>query len=83
MMRAQKPDRPEEVSPGSPSGAVPGENRDAQTEVERLTSALKDIVALAHSAGDSRSRAVLMLRRATAALAGKDRDYPDAPFERR
>jgi hypothetical protein len=45
MMDAQERDRPEEVSAGPASSeALRGEKRDLQTEVERLTSALKGIV---------------------------------------
>ncbi|MEW5929525.1 MAG: hypothetical protein AB1941_18880 [Gemmatimonadota bacterium] len=44
-----------------------------EAEVRRLTAALEDIVALALSAGDARQRAILMHRRAVAALSGADR----------
>lgn len=44
-----------------------------EADVRRLTAALEDIVALALSAGDARQRAILMHRRAVAALSGADR----------
>ena len=44
-----------------------------RADVRRLTAALEDIVALALSAGDARQRAILMHRRAVAALSGADR----------
>ena len=47
-----------------------------QADVRRLTAALEDIVALALSAGDARQRAILMHRRAVAALSGADRQPP-------
>lgn len=47
-----------------------------EADVRRLTSALEDIVALALSAGDARQRAILMHRRAVAALSGADRPQP-------
>ncbi len=49
-----------------------------EADVRRLTAALEDIVALALSAGDARQRAILMHRRAVAALSGADRP-PAAP----
>lgn len=49
-----------------------GEAEQLRSEVQRLTSALEDIVALALSAGSPAQRAVLMHRRAVAALSGVD-----------
>ena len=42
-------------------------------EIQRLTTALEEVVALALSAGDPKQRASLMHRRAAAALSGADR----------
>ena len=49
-----------------------GETEQLRGEVQRLTRALEDVVALALSAGDPAQRAVLMHRRAAAALSGVD-----------
>lgn len=47
-----------------------GGTEQLRSEVQRLTRALEDVVALAQSAGDPAQRAVLMHRRAAAALSG-------------
>ncbi|MEX2374552.1 MAG: hypothetical protein WD942_03075 [Dehalococcoidia bacterium] len=46
---------------------------DPHEEVTRLTTALEDIVTLAHSSLDARQRLTQMERRAIAALSGEDR----------
>jgi hypothetical protein len=78
-MNSQDQNRLDERAQSSiPRGSTTAENQDLRAEVKRLTTALQDIVALAHSAGDSRPRANLMLRRATSALWGTDRRSPSA-----
>jgi hypothetical protein len=62
-----------EAEPGASAPDTP------EAEVRRLTAALEDIVALALSAGDARQRAILMHRRAVAALSGADRRQAGDP----
>jgi hypothetical protein len=62
-----------EAEPAAPARDAP------EADVRRLTAALEDIVALALSAGDARQRAILMHRRAVAALSGADRPQPAPP----
>lgn len=62
-----------EAEPGASASGTP------EAEVRRLTAALEDIVALALSAGDARQRAILMHRRAVAALSGADRRQAGDP----
>lgn len=72
--------------PGTENTAHPGENRELRGEdrgsaapespqetAQRLTTALEDVVALAHSSGETRQRLAAMERRAMAALSGMDR----------
>lgn len=49
-----------------------GEGEEARDTTRRLTAALEDIVALAHSGGESRQRIAAMERRAMTALSGAD-----------
>ena len=63
--------------PASPPTSVPAAEVDLIAEAQRLRTALEDIVALANSAAESRARAILMQRRAIAALAGKDEPPPN------
>lgn len=64
--------------PAVPTGEVE-EKPNPQTEIRRLSAALEDIVALAHSSGDHRERVIQMQRRAIAALTGADRKAAIAP----
>lgn len=61
-------------------GRVEAEEEAVEARAQRLRAALEDIVALADSAAESRERAILMQRRAIAALAGKDRLAPRPPL---
>ena len=56
----------------SGNGPGSGDREESQTTVRRLTAALEDIVALAHSGGEARQRIAAMERRAMTALSGAD-----------
>ena len=64
------------------SGTESEEWTSTQAEIRRLSAALEDIVALAHSSGDHRERVILMQRRAIAALSGTDRKPPAGSAKR-
>ena len=72
---------------GDERGGEPGsrDREEAQKTVRRLTAALEDIVALAHSGGEARQRVAAMERRAMTALSGSDALLPreQARAERR
>lgn len=52
-----------------------------EREVGRLRVALEDVITLAHTSGEARSRVAQMERRAMAALAGRDQEPPTRPHE--